>query len=107
MCGTLDYLSPEIIKRENYGSAVDNWCIGILTYEFLVGSPPFVSQTKEQTYNRILNLDLHFPSGVPDIAQDFIRRLLKINPEERMALKDVKNHPWIRANVKMDNVTTI
>lgn len=44
MCGTLDYLPPEMINHESYTRHVDIWCIGILTYEFVVGKPPFESE---------------------------------------------------------------
>ena len=96
MCGTLDYLAPEILDHKDYSSAVDNWCVGVLTYEFLVGHPPFESQTKETTYERIRTLDLRFPTYVSDLAQDFIRKLLVLDPKKRMPLSEVKNHPWIK-----------
>lgn len=96
MCGTLDYLPPEMIDHKDYDSTVDNWCIGVLTYEFLCGHPPFESQTKDMTYERIRKLDLRFPSHVSEQAQDFIRKLLVINPKDRMPLNEVKNHPWIK-----------
>lgn len=96
MCGTLDYLPPEMIDRKEYNNMVDNWCIGVLTYEFLVGHPPFESKTKETTYQRITTLDIRFPSHVSESAQDFIRKLLVLNPHDRMPLSEVKNHPWIK-----------
>lgn len=96
ICGTLDYLAPELVNHTEYDFSVDNWCIGVLTYEFLVGHPPFESDTKEQTYERIRNLDLHFPNHVSESAQDFIRKLLVLDPSKRMPLSEVKNHPWIQ-----------
>ena len=96
MCGTLDYLSPEIIDRKEYDSNVDNWCVGILTYEFLVGHPPFESESPDKTCERILKLDLRFPPHMSEAAQDFIRKLLVLNPQQRMPLSEVKNHPWIK-----------
>jgi serine/threonine protein kinase len=41
MCGTLDYLPPEMVNKDKYDHTVDIWCVGILTFEFLTGSPPF------------------------------------------------------------------
>ena len=84
------------MNHTEYDFSVDNWCIGVLTYEFLVGHPPFESSTKEQTYERIRNLDIRFPSHVSESAQDFIRKLLVIDPAQRMPLSEVKNHPWIQ-----------
>lgn len=96
MCGTLDYLPPEMIDRKEYDRNVDNWCIGVLTYEFLVGKPPFESDTKDHTYARIRTLDLRFPGHITELAQDFIRKLLVLDPKGRMPLSEVKNHPWIQ-----------
>lgn len=72
MCGTLDYLPPEMVGGAEYNKNVDNWCLGILCYEFLVGNPPFESSTSEKTYERIKNIDLHFPPNVPSGAKDLI-----------------------------------
>ena len=75
---------------------MDNWCIGILAYEFVVGHPPFESESRVATVERIRACELHFPSHVSDLAQDFIRKLLVVNPQERMSLHDAMEHPWIK-----------
>lgn len=75
MCGTLDYLPPEMIKREVYDVSVDHWCIGVLLYEFLVGKPPFESEGQDKTYARILALDMVYPSYVPEGAKDLISKV--------------------------------
>lgn len=56
MCGTLDYLPPEMIERRIYDEKVDLWCIGVLCYELLVGNPPFESPSHNETYRRILKV---------------------------------------------------
>ncbi|XP_044855910.1 aurora kinase C-like [Mauremys mutica] len=53
MCGTLDYLPPEMIEGKTHDEKVDLWCIGVLCYELLVGQPPFESSTHTETYRRI------------------------------------------------------
>lgn len=77
MCGTLDYLPPEMIKREIYDVSVDHWCIGVLLYEFLVGKPPFESDGQSKTYARILALDMTYPEYVPEGAKDLISKVSK------------------------------
>jgi len=94
-CGTLDYLPPEMIERKAHSYRVDVWSLGVLTYEFLVGRPPFEADSQQATYRRIARVDLHFPASVPLDARDFITKLLKKKPEERLALCDVPKHPWI------------
>lgn len=61
MCGTLDYLPPEMIEGRTHNEKVDLWCIGVLCYELLVGNPPFESASHNETYRRIVKVDLKFP----------------------------------------------
>ncbi|MFH4984563.1 hypothetical protein AB6A40_011272 [Gnathostoma spinigerum] len=74
MCGTLDYLPPEMIKGAPHDSKVDLWSLGVLCYEFLVGKPPFESKTTVETYRRICRADYVFPDHVSNGARDLIRR---------------------------------
>nr|XP_055223412.1 aurora kinase B isoform X1 [Gorilla gorilla gorilla] len=98
MCGTLDYLPPEMIEGRTHNEKVDLWCIGVLCYELLVGNPPFESASHNETYRRIVKVDLKFPASVPTGAQDLISKLLRHNPSERLPLAQVSAHPWVRAN---------
>lgn len=98
MCGTLDYLPPEMVKHQNYSRRVDNWCIGVLCYEFLTGSPPFETASTQTTYEKITSLNYTFPSYVTTEARDLIQKLLKIKPEERIAMEHILEHPWIKMN---------
>lgn len=54
-CGTLDYVPPEMVQGERYDDRTDNWGIGILTYEFLAGRPPFEKRSRMDTLNSIVN----------------------------------------------------
>ncbi|CAH2054455.1 unnamed protein product, partial [Iphiclides podalirius] len=96
MCGTLDYLPPEMIRREVYDVSVDHWCIGVLLYEFLVGKPPFESERQDTTYARILAVDMTYPEYVPEGAKDLISKLLRYQSKERLSLDAVKNHFWVQ-----------
>nr|XP_044987067.1 aurora kinase B isoform X2 [Jaculus jaculus] len=98
MCGTLDYLPPEMIEGRTHNEKVDLWCIGVLCYELMVGNPPFESPTHNETYRRIVKVDLKFPPSVPAGAQDLISKLLKHNPSERLPLAQVSAHPWVRVH---------
>ena len=97
MCGTLDYLPPEMVEAKTYNERVDLWCLGILLYEFLVGHPPFEdrSASQRETYARIAKCEYKIPSSVSLPAQDLIRSLIRYNPEERLPLDKVMTHPWI------------
>lgn len=98
LCGTLDYLPPEMVKRTPYNKLVDNWCLGILCFEFLTGNPPFESSNQEITYHKITNLEIIYPIHMNINAKHLIKSLLKLNPNERLPLKDVMTHKWIVEN---------
>mmetsp|Transcript_34891 Transcript_34891/g.43096 ORF Transcript_34891/g.43096 Transcript_34891/m.43096 type:complete len:384 (-) Transcript_34891:41-1192(-) len=95
LCGTLDYLPPEMIQGLTHDDRVDIWSLGVLTYEFLVGEPPFEAEGHTQTYKRIAHVDLRFPPYVSELARDFITKLLQKEPSARMSLDRVPFHPWI------------
>lgn len=97
LCGTLDYLPPEMVEGQPHTEKVDLWALGVLTYEFIVGKPPFEEMSGySATYRRIAKVDLHVPEWVSPEAKDLIQGLLKYRPEERMALEKVAVHPWIK-----------
>lgn len=52
MCGTLDYLAPELVQNKAHDYAVDNWTLGVLCYEFLFGVPPFEAESQKDTFQR-------------------------------------------------------
>lgn len=87
LCGTLDYLSPEMVEGRSHDENVDLWSLGILIYELIVGSPPFEEKEAEDddasnaiTYERIKNVDLKFPNHVSKDAADLISKVsCKIN----------------------------
>ncbi|KFY09061.1 hypothetical protein V492_05657 [Pseudogymnoascus sp. VKM F-4246] len=99
MCGTMDYLAPEIVNHYTYNTAVDLWSLGVLMYELLVGEAPF-EDTPVLTYKRIVRRDMTVPSFVSPEAKDLINSLLVVNPEKRMPLEDVQKHPWIIKHCK-------
>ncbi|KAH7121233.1 serine/threonine-protein kinase-like protein [Dendryphion nanum] len=105
MCGTLDYLPPEMLQprggsKENfYTEKVDLWSLGVLTYEFLVGEAPF-EDTQVMTTRKICRGDYQVPNFVSPEAKDLIKRLLVLDPEKRIALEDVERHPWILKHCK-------
>lgn len=75
MCGTLDYLPPEMIQNKAYDEKVDHWALGILIYEFLVGRPPFESPSMQETCRRICQDPVRFPPRVGAEAQELIKKV--------------------------------
>jgi len=109
--GTPDYLSPEILLGVGHSFGVDWWALGVMTYEFLIGVPPFADESAESIFQNILNREMfEWPDEVPvsDEAKDFVDSLLQLDPKRRLGAKgseEVKNHPFF-AGINWDNVLT-
>ena len=97
LCGTLDYLSPEMVEQREHDSGVDKWAVGVMMYELLVGKPPFVTKTYQATYKRICRVDVVWPKGctVGKEARDLVGRLLVKESKKRIGWKDVLEHPFL------------
>ncbi|KAJ3357100.1 spindle assembly checkpoint kinase [Entophlyctis luteolus] len=96
LCGTLDYLPPEMVEGREHTDAVDLWSLGVLCYEFLVGVPPFEDRSSyKATYRKIMKVDLKIPAFLSQDAGDLITKLLQYQPDRRMPLEKVMSHPWI------------
>eukprot|EP00249_Psilotum_nudum_P009969 c22256_g1_i2 orf=395-1312(-) len=106
MCGTLDYLPPEMVESKEHDAGVDIWSLGILCYEFLYGTPPFEAKKHSDTYKRIVKVDLKFPPKpvVSSQAKDLICQLLVKDSTQRLPLERVLAHPWIVANADPSGV---
>lgn len=78
--------------------SVDLWCLGVLTYELLVGKAPFYHISRKETISKIKNANpalLEFPSNLSTQAVDFIKRLLNKDPEMRMSAEMLLEHPFL------------
>lgn len=100
VCGTPNYLSPELVSPSYKGHSyeVDIWAIGVSAFAMLTGHPPFESAKKTITYENIKNCQYHFPYDfrISPISKDFIRSILQINPEKRPSALDLSTHAFIR-----------
>ncbi|XP_022245474.1 cAMP-dependent protein kinase catalytic subunit alpha isoform X3 [Limulus polyphemus] len=99
LCGTPEYLSPEIILSKGYNKAVDWWALGVLVYEMAAGYPPFFADQPIQIYEKIVSGKVRFPSHFTSDLKDILRNLLQVDLTKRYGnlkngVNDIKNHKW-------------
>ncbi|KAK4805921.1 hypothetical protein QYF61_021485 [Mycteria americana] len=99
LCGTPEYLAPEIILSKGYNKAVDWWALGVLIYEMAAGYPPFFADQPIQIYEKIVSGKVRFPSHFSSDLKDLLRNLLQVDLTKRFGnlrngVADIKGHKW-------------
>ncbi|NP_001428291.1 serine/threonine-protein kinase PLK4 isoform 9 [Homo sapiens] len=98
LCGTPNYISPEIATRSAHGLESDVWSLGCMFYTLLIGRPPFDTDTVKNTLNKVVLADYEMPSFLSIEAKDLIHQLLRRNPADRLSLSSVLDHPFMSRN---------
>nr|XP_019933307.2 serine/threonine-protein kinase PLK4 [Aedes albopictus] len=96
LCGTPNYISPEVASRASHGLPADVWGLGCMLYTFLVGKPPFDTEGVKSTLTKVVMSNYTIPSYISAEARDLIDQLLKKNPAERIKLDQVLQHPFMQ-----------
>jgi p70 ribosomal S6 kinase len=108
ICGTNEYMAPEMILRKGYGKAVDWWSTGCLMYEMLTGYPPFQGPTTKELNRKILNDRVSLPKWVSSSCHQILRGLLERNVSKRLGamrstmfevggISAIKGHPFFKS----------
>lgn len=101
LCGTPDYLAPEVVSGQGHGKGVDWWTLGILVYEMLASYPPFYDEDPMKTYAKIMHGHVQFPKHFSPQSIDLIQKLLHPKATKRLGVvkggaDNIKKHPWFR-----------
>jgi serine/threonine protein kinase len=94
VCGTPDYMAPEIVRQEVYSEKVDIWGLGVVFYEMLVGYPPFQGEAQPDLFANIIQTEPDFPQSVQPTAAALIRKMLNKNPEKRPGIAEIRADPF-------------
>merc|ERR1719313_624861 len=99
LCGTPEYIAPEVLLNKGHGKPVDWWTLGILIYEMIVGQPPFCDEEPMGIYQKILAGKIYFPKYFDKNAKTLVKKILTADLSKRYGnLKagpdDVVKHKW-------------
>jgi len=99
MCGSVEFLSPEVVNYDYVSHKTDMWSVGVITYILLSGYSPFMGDTDAETQSNIIKNLYDFDEPEFDLissnAKDFISRLLILNARNRVSATECLNHPWL------------
>ncbi|XP_068197261.1 serine/threonine-protein kinase PLK3 [Antennarius striatus] len=94
ICGTPNYLAPEVLNRQGHGTESDVWSLGCVMYTLMCGNPPFETLDLKETYKCIKEVRYHLPSALSPAAQKLISGILQKNPSDRLSLDQIINHEF-------------
>lgn len=94
LCGTPNYIAPEMLDKKGHSFEVDIWAIGCILYTLLVGKPPFETETLKDTYNRIKNNQYSIPPRIGVDAKQLINKLLAAEPANRPTIHEILSYPF-------------
>ncbi|XP_061650656.1 serine/threonine-protein kinase PLK4 isoform X2 [Phyllopteryx taeniolatus] len=100
MCGTPNYIAPEVVTRGPHGLESDVWSLGCMLFAFLTGRPPFDMDTLKHTLSKVVFGEYKMPNHISQQAQDLIHQLLQRDPALRPTLPTVLDHPFMTRGLK-------
>ena len=101
ICGTPQYVAPEVLLKKGYDKAIDWWSLGCVMYEMLVGKLPFPIKRGVKMNIKIYERSIEFPKNMDKDAKDLIQHLLVVNPQKRLGhgpdgTQNIKKHPFFK-----------
>eukprot|EP01127_Copromyxa_protea_P018226 TRINITY_DN5684_c0_g1_i1.p1 TRINITY_DN5684_c0_g1~~TRINITY_DN5684_c0_g1_i1.p1 ORF type:complete len:309 (+),score=57.53 TRINITY_DN5684_c0_g1_i1:19-945(+) len=113
ICGTPDYMAPEILLKEGYDFSVDCWAFGVLAYELMVGCSPFLGLDTVEKYKNIVDVNYTIPGNIPASVSSLISSILVKEQQDRLGgISEIKKHPvfsetnWSKLLEKKSNPTS-
>ncbi|KAK2895294.1 serine/threonine-protein kinase PLK3 [Channa argus] len=104
ICGTPNYLAPEVLNRQGHGTESDVWSLGCVMYTLLCGNPPFETLDLKETYKCIKEIRYNLPSTLSPAAQKLISGILQKNPSDRLTLDQILSHEFFTKGFTPDKL---
>ncbi|XP_022101720.1 serine/threonine-protein kinase PLK3-like isoform X1 [Acanthaster planci] len=104
MCGTPNYIAPEVLGKIGHSFEADVWALGCILYTMLVGKPPFETTSLKETYSRIKHNKYIIPDHLSPGAKSIITALLSSDPDERPPLEAILDHPFFTEGYVPDSL---
>ncbi|XP_026989034.1 serine/threonine-protein kinase PLK3 isoform X2 [Tachysurus fulvidraco] len=104
ICGTPNYLAPEVLNRQGHGTESDVWSLGCVMYTLLCGSPPFETLDLKETYKCIKEVKYTLPPSLSSAAQKLISAILQKNPNDRLTLDQILAHEYFSKGFTPDKL---
>jgi fused-like protein len=89
-------MAPEMLSYDNYDISVDIWSLGVLAYELFTNNFPFYAEETETLLKNIMQNNLTFPKELGSDLIDLIKKMLSINPKNRIKIDDILKHQYIK-----------
>ncbi|XP_027504961.1 serine/threonine-protein kinase PLK3 isoform X1 [Corapipo altera] len=96
ICGTPNYLAPEVLLRQGHGPESDVWSLGCVMYTLLCGNPPFETSDLKETYRCIKQVEYTLPAFLSLPAKHLIAGILRRNPQDRLTLEEILDHEFFK-----------
>ncbi|XP_054712021.1 serine/threonine-protein kinase PLK1-like [Uloborus diversus] len=106
VCGTPNYIAPEVLNMQGHSFAADVWAMGCIMYAMLVGQPPFETTTLNETYYRISTNKYTIPSSMSDAARHLVAKMLQLKPTDRPSLEEIIQHKFFVAGFLPSSLPT-
>uniref|UniRef100_A0A8C8SNV8 Serine/threonine-protein kinase PLK n=1 Tax=Pelusios castaneus TaxID=367368 RepID=A0A8C8SNV8_9SAUR len=104
ICGTPNYLAPEVLHRQGHGPESDVWSLGCVVYTLLCGNPPFETSDLKETYRCIKQVEYTLPTFLSTPAKQLITGILKRNPADRLTLEEILDHEFFTKGYTPDKL---
>ena len=100
-CGTVEYMAPEIIKKQKYDESIDVWSLGVLLYELVHSYSPFCSGDSDlkKIGNNIVQNELEFKKGLSEEYKDLIKKILIKDSSKRIKIEEIYQHPFMTKHI--------